>query len=99
MVSADDPAPDGDVAPLVRDDEAMAFADALAAAGDPTTADAVREAIRGGSTGGEILTNLGVVLSGFLAQPAPPELRAEASRLLTVVDAALRRAGQAPPAR
>jgi hypothetical protein len=81
-------------------EEFLAFADALTVNGRVDEAEAVRSAVVGGATGGEILTNLGSVLSQLLAEAADRQdtLGTEAARLLALVDRALRDVGQRPPA-
>jgi hypothetical protein len=61
----------------------------------------VDHAVRGGATGGEILTSLAAALVRFLAETseADGEMRVEATRLLDLVDRALHAVGHRPPPR
>jgi len=73
----------------------------LGAAGDGDSARRLRVAVEGGSTSGEIFTNLGVELSRVERGVAVTDeaLRELITVALDTIDDALRRVGQFPPPR
>jgi hypothetical protein len=82
-------------------DEVLAFVEVLDAEGHTKSAREIEDAVRGGATGGEILTYLALALSNLLEEtpPARDAIRAEATRLLDTTRQALRAVGQYPTRR
>jgi hypothetical protein len=80
-------------------DKVIRLAETVAEAGHLDAASGIEGAVRGGATGGEILTYLSIALRRLIEEtpPAPQGLRIEAARLLEVADRALRRVGQVTP--
>jgi hypothetical protein len=78
-----------------------AIGQSLEEAGQPAWAQRIRFAVRSGFTSGEIFSNLGNELDQLVASGVPNRsgLQAEVSLALELIDDALRRVGQIPPAR